>query len=82
MSGFGYSRAETNQDAYNDGWIRTFRAKDIPKFQGKELKMFREWIKKDQFQRIYLYLTLKKYGYILDDEMIGFVVRSILSGEI
>lgn len=77
-----FSDGETDMSIeYDDGWIRTFRAKEIPKFDPKELKMIKAWVKRDEIIKIGIYLTSEKY-YNLDNDMAHFILREIMRGNL
>ena len=81
MYASGVKIAHCDQQSMDDGYIRTFRRKEIPEFSDLELKMINEWINLEQFDEIFLYLTSKKWKN-LDNDMAGFVLREIMRGNL
>jgi len=66
---------------FDDNWIRTFRGKEIPKFNDEELKMLHEWRDNCQFGEISLYLTMDQFMG-LNEEIAEFLLREIIRGNI
>lgn len=66
---------------YDDGWTRTFRQVDIPKFDPKELKMLKSWIRFGHIVKCEIYLCSPKY-HNLDENMAAFVIRELVRGNL
>jgi hypothetical protein len=78
----GYNQAPVKTAEFNDGYIRTFRQKEIPVFDDlKELEMMKNWVKKNKTDELWIYLTRPDYPD-LDSEMAGFIIREIHRGNI
>lgn len=72
--------APVNDVEYQDGYIRTFRSHLIPSFTQPELDMLYSWLSDGHVGRIAIYLTDVNYGYKLDPEMVEFIIRELLRG--
>jgi hypothetical protein len=68
-----------NQIDFDDNYVRTFRK--VPEFSKAELKMLKDWLKKDQLGEIAIFLTGEKYR-AMDEEMAQFVIRELLRGNL
>jgi len=71
----GWQQAESNQDAYNQGWERIWG--ENPQFDPKEIEMMYEWVKKNQVGRLMLYLTEDRFRG-LDEGKAQFVLNELL----
>lgn len=77
----GYCQAPVNQTEFDDGYIRTFRQKDIPKFSKQEKKMIQEWLDDGNLSHFALYMTEPQFGYELDEDMVKFVIREVFRND-
>ncbi|MGY5852138.1 MAG: hypothetical protein RTU92_01070 [Candidatus Thorarchaeota archaeon] len=62
---------------YDDGYTRTFRQQDIPKFHNWELDMLYEFVDAGKYGKAVIYLTSDRHRAI-DDEMAEFVIRELM----
>jgi len=62
---------------FHDGYIRTFRQKEIPELSPEESEMLYDWYRDGKTGEIVIYLTLERY-LDLDEEMAEFVLREIM----
>ena len=75
----GVKIAPCDQNALDDGYVRTFRK--LPEFSDIELNMLYEWKNLDKLDEIAIFLTSEKFKD-LDDEMAGFVFRELMRGNL
>jgi hypothetical protein len=63
--------------AYNDGYTRTFRQKEIPEFARWERDMLYEFVDQGEFGKVAIYLTSEQHRKI-DEEMAEFLLRELI----
>jgi hypothetical protein len=73
----GVDTAQVNETEYTDGWIRTFRKKDIPRLSGNERNILTDYLKENKYEEIVIYL---QHFRGVDDEIAGFVLRDLIRG--
>jgi len=77
----GWTQAESSVgfQEYQDNWIRTFRASEIPKLQDNEKEMLDEWLRGKEIFKILTYFGEYKG---LDEELSEFMIREMVRGNV
>jgi hypothetical protein len=75
----GVDTAGVNETEYRDGWVRTFRKKDIPCISGDERKFLTSYLNNGNIEEAFIYL---QHFRGVDDEIASLVIRDMLRGNL
>jgi hypothetical protein len=75
----GVATAPVRETEYQDGWFRTFRKREVPKFTDQEKELLREYLGEGQIEEMLIYMENIRG---ISSDVSEFAVREFMRGNL